>query len=872
MVQTRYTVEELFNLQKPVALRGQYQSTIAFPLGGIGTGTISLSGRGELVDWEIFNRPNKNSVLPFSFFTLYAKAANGQSVTKIVQAPAEPPFTGQGLHPPFGGIGFGVPRENGAGLPHFQSCTFRGEYPFAYIDFIDDAMPVDVSLEAYNPFIPLNDKDSGIPVAIFRFDLTNKTQDAVNLTLAANLANVIGYPGTGSLYGDFLGKNVNEFRQEDGLSGLCLSSTKYAPNSPKFGTMTLTTPWQDTTHKSYWLRGFWFDNYHNFWDEFSKSGEFTEQVYEPVDTAIHHRPDIGSLGLKATLKPGESVTLPIYITWHFPNFEKYWGASNCSTTQCRPTWKNYYSTLFDDAWSVAQYVDTHHDRLYRETKLFHDSLFQSTLPDYVLDAVSSQASIIRSTTCIRLGDGSFYGFEGCHGNAGCCEGSCTHVWNYAQSLAFLFPKLERSLRDNDYTYNQFEDGKMCFRLQLPLGTGKWDFHAAADGQMGGILKTYRDWKLSGDDEWLRSIWPNVKKALEYAWHAWDKDKDGVMESIQHNTYDIEFYGPNTMMGSFYLGALLAAAEMAEYVGEPDKAKEYRQVMTSGRRKMDEELFNGEYYIQKYDPADAPKYQYGEGCLSDQLIGQWFSHIVGLGYLFDADNVRRTVASVFRYNWRPDFKDHANCQRIYALNDEAGLLLCSWPRGNRPAFPFVYSDEVWCGIEYQVASHLIYEGYIEEGLAIVKGVRDRHDGHRRNPWNEFECGSHYARSLASWSVLTALSGFHFDMPRRQLGFAPRIFRDSFQTFWSVDSGWGVYDQKRNHGQVEVNLSVRYGSLEIASLLLDVLDPREDVQVKVGEKLISATLKKNDANTSAHTLLRLEEPVLLSAGDILNITQS
>jgi len=460
------------------------------------------------------------------------------------------------------------------------------------------------------------------------------------------------------------------------------------------------------------------------------------------------------------------------------------------------------------------------------------------------------------------------------------------VWNYAQALAFLFPELERSMRTADHTYNIEQDGRMGFRIQLPLGTPPWSFHAAADGQMGGMLKVYRDWKLCGDDVWLRRIWPQVRKALAYAWIAWDQDRDGVMEGVQHNTYDIEFWGPNTMMGSFYLGALRAAEEMARYLGEDLQADEYRALYERGRATMDAELFNGEFYIQKVNPEayktsprkleesmggqvpDAPKYQYGEGCLSDQLLGQWLACIVGLGYLFDAEKVRKTLQSIFTYNWRTDFWDHPNPQRIYALNDEKGLLLCSWPNGGRPELPFVYSDEVWCGIEYQVASHLIYEGFVEEGLSIVKGVRDRHDGERRNPWNEFECGSHYARSMASWGLITALSGYEFDVPHGRIGFGPRFRADNFRAFWSLDSGWGSYAQRLSEGGTEIELSVAYGELSLRQLHLDCIQSVHEATVIVDGQTISATFAAEDVGW---TVLFSEE-LLLKPGQTLTIATS
>ncbi|NLG50783.1 MAG: hypothetical protein GX552_11790 [Chloroflexi bacterium] len=844
--------------------QGEQLREIAFPLGGIGAGCVSLAGTGALVDWEIFNRPNKGSILPYSFITIWARAEGAEPVTRVLQAPPHTPFTGQG-GVNFGGIGFGVNRENGAGLPHMRSARFRGEFPLAEVAFEDPRLPLEVTLQAYSPFIPLNADDSSMPIAVLHVKLTNPGDAPVQATVAANMFNPIGYKGSGPFIGPHLGGNVNTFVDEGSVRGLLLTSQKVAEDDPTYGSMALTTNWPDVMCQECWLRGGWFDMMHDFWDHFSTNGELPERSLGPSEEG---KSDIGTLGLRVRLEPGQSATLPLFITWHFPNFVKYWGglATNDGSMPERSVWKNYYASLWTDALDVARYYATNHERLYAETRLFHDTLFSSTLPTFVLDAISSQASILHSPTVLRLPDGTFYGFEGCHSDSGCCEGSCTHVWNYAQTAAFLFPALERSLRDADYTYNMRSDGHMAFRLQLPLGSPMWSFHAAADGQLGGILKVYRDWKLSGKDDWLRKLWPKVQKALAYAWEQWDPDRDGVIDGIQHNTYDIEFHGPNTMIGSFYLGALRAAEEMARYLGDTDAADTYRQVYESGRARMDRELFNGEFYVQKYDPEMAPKYQYGEGCLSDQMIGQWFAHLVGLGYLFDAEQVRSTMRSIFRYNWRTDFWEHPNPQRIYALNDEQGLLLCTWPRGGRPHFPFVYSDEVWCGIEYQVASHLIYEGLIDEGLAIVRGVRARHDGARRNPWNEFECGSHYARSMASWAVLTALSGYTFDLPHQTIGFGPRLSADDWCCFWSADSGWGSFAQRKQGDQAHVSLGASYGSLTLKTLLLGSFSGAQAAQAELGGAPVAATVTPQGEGVA----VSFDAPITLATGQTLTIT--
>lgn len=830
-----FTPEELHAIGKPPAYEGERLNAIAFPLGGLGTGCVSLSGRGALVDWEIFNRPNKGSLMPYTFFTLWAQTERQPPVTRVVQAPPAPPFTGEGGGG-YRGLGFGVTREDGSGLPHMRSARFYGEFPFAEIAFEEPKLPVEVKLEAYSPFIPLNPDDSGIPIAVLRFHVRNRGRSPVRVSLAGNLFNAVGYPGTGYVMGAHLGQNVNYYLDSGRTRGLVLTSRKYPPDAPVFGSLALTTSWRDVFHQDYWLRAGWFDMMHDFWDHFSAQGALPERSYGPSEDG---KSDVGTLGLRAALQPDESVILPFFISWYFPNFLKYWpvAGSQCICGE-PPVWKNYYASQWKDAFDVADYYVANEKRLYHETRRFHDALFASKLPPYVLDALSSQASILHSPTVLRLEDGTFYGFEGCHSDRGCCEGSCTHVWNYAQTVAFLFPSLERSMRVADYTYNLREDGHMCFRLQLPLGSPLWGFHAAADGQMGGVLKVYRDWLLCGDDDWLRSLWPKVKKALEFAWTQWDADRDGVTEGVQHNTYDIEFYGPNTMTGSFYLGALRAGEEMARHLGDAEAAQRYREVYERGRARMDRELFNGEYYIQKYDPAQAPKYQYGTGCLADQMIGQWFAHIVGLGYLFDPDHVRSALCAIFEHNWRTDFWEHPNPQRIYALNDEQGLLVCTWPRGGRPAIPFPYSDEVWCGIEYQVASHLIYEGYVEEGLAIVKGLRARHDGLRRNPWNEFECGSHYARSMASWSLLTALSGYRFDLPRKTLGFEPRWRAEDWQSFWSTSRAWGTFAQRLEQDKGEIALGVVSGELELAKLVLGSFKKAMRVRATLGDQHLSA----------------------------------
>lgn len=803
----------------PPRYTGANRRAIAFPLGGIGTGSISIDGSGRLRDVEIFNRPSKGVSFDETFLTLWTRTASGRTETRLLAGPLD----GAGLVSD--ALAEGT-RRTGAGLPHMREVAFTGRFPFAELNFGEPTLPVEARLTAWSPFIPLQPDDSGLPVAMLEVHLVNPGPEAVEVCLYASLENKLGFPDVG-------GGRI-EAVDRPGLRGVSMSTSRHEPSSPRFGTLALVTPHRATRIQTHGRRGSWFDRLQQFWDQVSQDG-FVED-HEPAERG--EGTDIATIGLSATVPPGGSIDLPVWLVWHIPNFEKYWRPIDTSGSDegLGATWQNHYAVRFADAIAVADHLATEHVRLRAQTSAFADALWATTLPGPVMDAVSSQLSTLRSPTTMRLADGTFYGWEGCDNAAGSCEGTCSHVWNYAQALPYLFPTLERSIRDAEYRYSLHDDGHMTFRLPLPLGTiPNLSFHAAADGQLGGVLRTYRDWLISGDDAWLTEIWPRVRRSLEYAWTAWDLDRDGVPEGLQHNTYDIEFFGPNPLVATIYLAALRAAAVIAERLGEDDFATTCRTLAERGSAWLDANLFDGEYYIQEvrqgagatapfapiYTAGDdgEPPYQHGLGCLSDQLIGQWYAHMLGLGHIVDPANARSAVEAIVRYNWRPSLWDHANAQRIYALEDEGGLLLATWPKGGRPRFPFPYSDEVWTGIEYEVAALAIYEGRVEDGLRIVETARRRYDGRHRNPWSEIECGNHYARGMASYSLLLALGGFRYEASDGRLVFRPAGRDDSpFSLFFSVGSGWGLLHQSGPGGST-VTVEVGSGELVVRSLVVN-----------------------------------------------------
>ncbi|HEY9290742.1 MAG TPA: GH116 family glycosyl-hydrolase [Microlunatus sp.] len=808
---------------------------VAMPVGGIGTGCVSLGGRGQLIDWELFNRPAKGHN-PQSFFAVRVEDSRPPAGRAAVQARllerALLPGERDGAH------GSPVPL---AGMPRFRDAVFDAAYPLGQVTLTDPAVPVQAVLQVFNPLVPGNADASGLPLLVYRVSLHNLTDRALRVSVCGNLQNVIGTrPGPDGGFQVPPG-NVFEPVAGAGYDGLAGHSTQVDEADEAWGTLAIALAEQAaTSRRTNWAGLSWGDSLLDFWDDFAGDG----QVDEPsgkgagVPTA--------SLVASGTLEPGSVWQATYLISWRLPN-RRGWrhdpvGPPDLSHSD--DIVGNHYAGRFRDAVDVIDRVVPDLDQLESATVAAVRSVVDSDLPRPVADAVLSNLAVLKSPTCFRIADGTFLGWEGCNPRTGSCHGSCTHVWNYQYALEQLFGDLGWSMREVEFVHSLDDRGLMSFRAGLPLeteGTG-WRI-AAADGQMGALVRLHRTWRLTGDTERLRELWPNARRALEFAWieKGWDADRDGLMEGCQHNTMDVEYYGPSGVNQSWYLAALAACSELAAAVGDDDFGKQCRALADEGARRTDELLFVGGYYAQDIRPPGSadniaeglriryegenpaagsddlvdPDLQIGSGCTTDQVVGHTVAAMSGVATGLAPANVRQALASVIRHNRRDGFTDHVNHLRTYATDDERGMINCSFPRGNRPERPFPYCYEVWTGLEYSLAVGLAVEGDLDTAASVVVDARDRHDGRSRNPFNETECGNHYVRSMASFGLLHAWSGAVIDATADRLTVAARPGR------WPIVVGNRV-------GQVVVEgepqaLSVRYepilgpgfGTVEIRS---------------------------------------------------------
>ena len=810
---------------------GDNLNRVAFPVGGMGAGMFCIEGTGAISHMSVRNKPDIFNE-PGMFAAIHVKGiAHG---AKLLEGPV-PNWKKFGIRDAGNGL-----TGSTTGLPRFHNAVFKTEFPFCHIQLQDKDIPLSIELSGWSPFIPTDDDNSSLPVGALEYKFTNTGTAKVSAVFSFNSRN---------FFGEQKGKDsIQPANKGFTLRGTGNGETTFPSD------FTIFTDDKETVVDHCWFRGGWWDPFTMAWNAI-RDGLVVDNPPVPADAPG------ASLYVPFELAPGKQKTISVMMAWYSPQTQLTFGTPGKKKEGCDPAsgccnspadigldkydkdfdgkfYKPWYSGRFNGIEDVAGYWAQNYNDLKAKSQLFTKAFYASTLPPEAIEAVACNLSILKSPTVMRQFDGRLWNFEGCGDDSGCCHGSCTHVWNYAQAIPHLFPALERSLRATEFCEDQAEDGHQTFRANLPIQPVAHDFHSAADGQLGGIMKVYRDWRISGDNNWLKKIYPMVKVSMDYCIKTWDPRHKGVIEEPHHNTYDIEFWGADGMHTSFYLGALHSFIAMGEFLKQDVSA--YHNLQAKGKAMIEGELYNGEFFIQEInytglnakDPSkeksfggdyskeaetllkkEGPKYQYGKGCLSDGVLGAWIGRMCGIDDVIDSKKINSHLQAVYKYNFKTDLSEHANPQRpSFALGNEAGLLLCTWPKGGKLSLPFVYSDEVWTGIEHQVASHLMLTGNVEEGLNVLRASRDRYDGKVRNPFNEYECGHWYARALSSYGYLQALTGVRFDAVTKTLFIDSKV--GDFTSFLSTETGFGTVSLKAG----KPSMKVAYGSIDVQKVMV------------------------------------------------------
>jgi len=793
---------------------GENLNYIAFPMGGMGAGMICMEGNAGLTSLSIRHKPEVfNQPCMFSAFCIKGEPETARVLEG--QIPDWKIFGQSGGGNGMGGSTFGFPR--------CYAESFTAKFPFATVKLKYPGTALKVEITGWSPFIPGDADNSSLPAIALEYTFINTGRKTVDGMYSFHARTFIAPEKTGN---NVLGTE----------KGFILHQTATDEQKRDEGDFCAIVRDKNAKVNHRWVRG----------------GGFLTTVWKEIEDCrcISNTPfkidDLpgpgGSIYVPVKIAAGGKESVRLLLSWYVPDSNLRAGED--SEGETKEFYRPWYAGRFKDIRDVSGYWQKNCDSLKEKTLKFTDCFYRASLPVEITEAVAANLVILKSPTVLRQTDGRLWCWEGCCDCGGCCSGSCTHVWNYAQAFPHLFPGLERTLRETEFNESQDEKGHQGFRAWLPIRRMTvHNFHAAADGQLGGIMKVYREWRISGDTQWLKGLWKKVKASMDYCIETWDPEHKGLLYEPHHNTYDIEFWGPDGMCGSFYLGALRAACLMAEAVD--DHVPLYEELYRKGRKYLETHLFNGEYFYQDIrwkdlrakDPTgkdflpdnpswredirnlyestkyaglyyawvvevmklivkEGPHKQYGKGCLADGVLGAWIGEVCGLGDILDKKKVRSHLLSVFRYNFRKTLVNHVNPQRPgYAMGNDGGLLMCTWPKGGRLSLPFPYSEEAWTGIEYQVASHLLMHKQVKQALDIVRTARARHDGTKRNPFDEYECGHWYGRALSSYGLLQGFSGIRYDAVDKTLYIKPAV-KGNFSSFICTATGYGLAGVKNS----------------------------------------------------------------------------
>ena len=792
---------------------------IGMPVGGIFTGTVYLGGDGRLWLWDIFNE-NQTGIDPKTIdwdLNLHVgKKVRPQDGSAYVQ-PAK------NIRPLEQGFAFKIVKQGKTIVKKMEAADwdeilFEATYPMAKIHYLDHTLDLAISADVFSPFIPLDENNSGLPCTIYSFSIKNNSKEKVSVSILGWLENKVA---------------IKSSKPEDNRINTCqkYSNSKILSSSikenkvadqkkqPDYGTLAIGS--LDKTS---------FGN-----TSFSlpiTENSFTIHQEKLVEKKIADGSLINSVCSTNLIQPGQHTVANFTIAWHFSNL------------YLNPVIKDsgrFYNTQYKDAGAVLQYVHSNFKKLATQTKAWKDTWYDATLPWWFLERTFLNISTLATTTAHRFESGRFYAWEG----VGCCEGTCMHVWQYAQAMGRIFPGIERDTRERiDLGMSLMPDGMIWYRGEVVKT-------AAIDGQAGTILRFLREHKMSPDKKFLQKNWSKIKLATTWVINQ-DKNKDGMEDTPIENTLDAVWDGEIAWLVGLCIAAVKAGEVMAKEMGDDAFAAECASYVANGTKNMEQQLFNGEYFIHQPDAIKGrEKLGSYNTCHIDQVYGQSWAHQVGLGRVIDKEKTISALKALWKYNFTPDVGPYIKERRgwrPYALAGEGGMVMNTNPTneekpyGKNETWQLGYFHECMSGFEHQVAAHMMAEGMVEESLVLTRMIHDRYHAQKRNPFNEIECSDHYARAMASYGTFISACGFDYDGPNGIMRFAPKLNPQKCKVPFTAATGWGAYEQTSNENLFTAALKVNYGSVSLNSFSFDALVNKSKVVCYVGDKLIPSTLTK------------------------------
>lgn len=884
---------------RPEVFSGRELEHIGMPIGGCFAGTVYLGGDGQLWNWDVFNRGQVGAVSQSGAVYMGDNLREQDGANYVRPAHQQSPFRQRF------DLFVGGERQPNRAIPtglgtKFGRISFRGEYPVGKVSFRGADSDVEMDLEAFSPFIPLDIDRSAYPATTLTYTVRNTGSKSEKYRLVYALENPVlihsrktrtdftlksdvtengiafsaaavtsprrlrpdvliedwasGTFGAWTVAGTAFGDSPRRVDELPTYMGSVDAGTKYVAHSHQtrngedVGTAdqhvgTLTSPAFTATHDylnirvgggsecRVFVQGHpelsvsgnnsnrmaWKsipltkllgksiqlvieDNVRGGWGQIGV-GEIYQSDTPRNGRPLESLPDFGTFAVEIldgaettvqgndvrvektfTLAPGETRTVTFLIGWNFPN-----------RPEGMPGKTHWYATRWARASETLAEIRSNFTDLKAKTLLWNRTWYNSTLPHWFLDRSFLNISTLATTTCYRFDkEGRFYFSEG----VGCCAGTCTHVWGYAQAIAYIFPQVERFLR-TEIDFGRFwrENGAIDYR-------GEFGGSVAHDGQASCVLRFYREHLMSADSAFLKSRYKQVKGSLQFLIDG-DKDQDGLLEGAQYNTLDAAWYGKMAWISSLYIAALRAGEAMAKEMGDSSFESQCRQLAERGSSNMVKELFNGEYFIHKPDPNHPEANNTNNGCHIDQLYGQFWAHQLGLPRVVPAKEGRQAMAALFKHSFYPDIWDYRRKVRgitggrWYAMPGEGGLIMCTFPKGGAEqatgkggdSWAAAYFNECMSGFEYQAAANMIHEGLVTEGLTVVRAIHARYHPSLRNPYNEVECSDHYGRAMSSFGCYLAITGMKVNSPKGEFRLDPRM-KGKFVCAFLDASGWGT----------------------------------------------------------------------------------